>query len=64
MLNLFDIVRCYEARDKETFMAEITSEFGGKPLRFENEKYRLIGVPFYNNEDENEFGQSLNAALG
>ncbi len=50
-------------RWKATFMQEITSEFDGKPLSFEDKKYRLIGVPFYNNEDENQFRTSLDAVL-
>jgi type III restriction enzyme len=50
-------------RWKETFLKGITSEFGGKPLTFEDKKYRLIGVPFYNNEDENEFRASLESVL-
>lgn len=49
-------------RWKETFLQEITSEFGSKPLMFEDKKYRLIGVPFYNNEDENQFRASLETA--
>ena len=48
---------------KETFLKEITSEFDGKPLTFEDKKYRLIGVPFYNNEDENQFRASLESVL-
>ena len=48
---------------KETFLAEITSQFEGKRLEFNGEKYRLIGVPFYNNEDENEFRQALESVL-
>ncbi len=45
---------------KETFLEEMTKEFKNKVLRFgENKKYRLIGVPFYNVEDENIFKQSL-----
>ncbi|PIU57756.1 MAG: type III deoxyribonuclease, partial [Chloroflexi bacterium CG07_land_8_20_14_0_80_51_10] len=50
-------------RWKETFLKEITTEFGGKPLTFEDKKYRLIGVPFYNNEDENQFRASLESVL-
>lgn len=50
-------------RWKETFLKEITSEFDGKPLAFEDKKYRLIGVPFYNNEDENQFRASLESVL-
>lgn len=51
-------------RWKETFLKEITAEFGNKVLRFEDKsKYRLIGVPFYNNEDENVFRENLESAL-
>jgi len=50
-------------RWKETFLKEITSAFDGKPLLFEDKKYRLIGVPFYNNEDENQFRTSLESVL-
>jgi type III restriction enzyme len=50
-------------RWKETFLEEITSAFDGKPLTFQDKKYRLIGIPFYNNEDENEFRVSLESAL-
>ena len=44
---------------KEIFLKEITSKFDGKTLTFENEEYRLIGVPFYNYDDENAFKNSL-----
>ena len=50
-------------RWKETFLKEITNEFGGKQLTFEDKKYRLIGVPFYNNGDENQFRASLESVL-
>ena len=50
-------------RWKENFLQEISSEFDCKTLTFENEKYGLIGVPFYNNEDENKFKDSLYQAL-
>lgn len=50
-------------RWKETFLKEITSKFGGKPLMFGDKKYRLIGVPFYNNEDENQFRAGLESVL-
>jgi type III restriction enzyme len=48
---------------KATFLEEITSEFGGNPLVFEDRKYRLIGVPFYSNADENVFWKGLESAL-
>lgn len=50
-------------RWKETFLKEITAEFEGKLLTFDDKKYRLIGVPFYNNEDENHFRSSLESVL-
>jgi len=50
-------------RWKESFLKEITSDFGGKTLMLENKKYHLIGVPFYNTEDENKFRESLESVL-
>ena len=48
---------------KEDFMRDITTKFNDKLLTFENTKYRLIGLPFYNEENENPFWDALNAAL-
>jgi type III restriction enzyme len=49
---------------KELFLKEITKEFKEKVMIFGNKlNYRLIGVPFYNNEDENRFKESLDSAL-
>jgi len=50
-------------RWKENFLKEIKQEFGNKVLKLEESKYRLIGVPFYNNEDENVFRENLESAL-
>jgi len=50
-------------RWKEIFLKEITTAFKGHTLTFTDKKYRLIGVPFYNNEDENKFRESLDAVL-
>lgn len=50
-------------RWKADFLNEITAEFDSKVLTFENKKYRLVGVPFYNNEDENQFRENLGAVL-
>jgi type III restriction enzyme len=48
---------------KQDFLKEITERFEGKTLEFKTQrkmqKYRLVGVPFYNNKDENKFKQSL-----
>ncbi len=45
------------------FLKEISEKYKGKTLDFitlrKTQKYRLVGVPFYNNEDENKFKQSL-----
>ncbi len=50
-------------RWKEEFLQKVTQTFAGKALEFrtqsERQTYRLIGVPFYNNEDENRFKQTL-----
>lgn len=50
-------------RWKEIFLKEITADFGDRTLMFEDKKYRLTGVPFYNNEDENQFRASLESVL-
>lgn len=50
-------------RWKEAFLKEISSEFSGKVLKLEDKKFRLIGVPFYNNEDENQFKKTLESVL-
>jgi len=48
---------------KQDFLKQVTEKFEGKTLEFKTQsktqKYRLLGVPFYNNEDENKFKQSL-----
>ena len=49
---------------KQDLLNDITSQFADKIIDFgENKKYRLLGVPFYNNQDENIFKQSLYEAL-
>ena len=50
-------------RWKENFMHDITTEFKDKLLTFYSKEFRLIGLPFYNEEDENPFWDALNAAL-
>jgi type III restriction enzyme len=55
-------------RWKQDFLKEITEKFKGKTLEFKTrskaQRYRLVGVPFYNNEDENRFRQSLFEVVG
>jgi type III restriction enzyme len=49
---------------KEEFLKEIREEFADKVLKIDGDsKYRLIGVPFYNNQDENQFKDSLEVVL-
>ena len=52
---------------KEEFLKEITQKFKGKTLEFKTQSrkqtYKLIGVPFYNNEDENVFEKTLREVI-
>ncbi len=54
-------------REKEQFLIEIKDRFKDKILMFETEgskqKYRLLGVPFFNSEDENNFRESFFEAI-
>lgn len=45
---------------KNDFLKEIQNRFKGKTLQVsKSRKYRIIGVPFYNTENENEFRDRL-----
>ena len=52
---------------KEDFLKQIREKFKGRTLEFitkaRSQKYKLTGVPFYNNEDENKFKESLYSVL-
>lgn len=52
---------------KEKFLKEINEKYKDEILEFitkrKTQKYRIIGVPFYNNTDENQFKQSLYEAI-
>ncbi len=52
---------------KADFLKQIKEKFSGKTLEFETQSgtqsYRLVGVPFYNNEDEVQFRKSLESVL-
>ena len=49
---------------KERFLKEITDKFKDKVLVLTDKlKYRLLGIPFYNNEDENKFKESLHSLI-
>ena len=52
---------------KADFLKQTKEKSSGKTLEFETQSgtqsYRLVGVPFYNNEDEVQFRKSLESAL-
>ena len=52
---------------KEDFLKQIKEKFAGEVLKFKTQsgtqKYRLIGVPFYDNQDERQFIESLESVL-
>ena len=52
---------------KADFLERIKEKFAGETLEFKTQskpqKYRLIGVPFYNNKDERRFRESLESVL-
>ena len=52
---------------KEGFLADIKEKFSAETLEFKTQSgtqtYRPIGVPFYNNRDENQFRESLESVL-
>ena len=52
---------------KEDFLKQIKEKFSGEVLEFNTQsgtqKYRLIGVPFYDNQDERQFMESLESVL-
>ena len=52
---------------KKDFLEEIKEKFSGEVLKFNTQrgtqKYKLIGVPFYNNQDENQFREGLESVL-
>ena len=52
---------------KKDFLDEIKEKFSGEVLEFNTQrgtqKYRLIGVPFYDNQDERQFRESLESVL-
>ena len=48
---------------KEDFLKQMKEKSAGKMLEFQTKAYKVIGVPFYNNDDENQFWTSLESAL-
>jgi len=50
-------------RWKEDFLTEISRRFKGKTFAFGDRHYSLVGLPFYNNQDENPFKENLESTL-
>ena len=49
---------------KETFLEEISKRYGlGKIIRAENPDYRLIGLPFFNEDHNNNFKKSYDELI-
>ena len=52
---------------KKKFLKQIKEKFSGEVLKFNTQsgtqKYRPIGVPFYNNQNERQFRESLESVL-
>lgn len=44
---------------KEDFLEAIKEKLSGETLEFQTKKHKLIGVPFYDNQDETRFRESL-----
>ena len=49
---------------KGEFLKEISAKYGdGNIIKAENRKYKLIGLPFYNEEDEQDFGKDFSEKI-
>jgi type III restriction enzyme len=44
---------------KQDFLQEITKKFGKLILKINGKQYQILGLPFYVNEDENQFAEKL-----
>jgi type III restriction enzyme len=48
---------------KEEFLLDIRKRFAEKTIDYNSDKYRLTGVPFYTNKEENEFITAFEESL-
>lgn len=48
---------------KEEFLLDIRERFAEKTIDYNSDKYRLTGVPFYTNKEENEFITAFEESL-
>lgn len=49
---------------KEDFLSEIKTKVKGGIIEFENEQYKLLGLKFYDNANENYFKDELKSKIG
>jgi len=50
--------------NRKEFSDKLPTKYRGKAINLLTDKYRITGVPFYNNTNENEFRKSMEDALG
>ena len=50
-------------RWKEKFLLDIKNKIKNKIIEFENERYRIFGMKFYESSDENSFEKDLKMEL-
>ena len=48
---------------KKNFLKQIKEKFSGETLAFQTEKHKLIGAPFYDNQNERQFRESLESVI-
>jgi hypothetical protein len=67
MLDSIDIKKGFEKSKegwKEEFLKGISKKYGGNELlKFENQDYKLIGLPLFNHQDKLEFENAFNNQL-
>lgn len=63
-LHLNPIIHPKQTNNGTTIIENIAGELQEFKIQSNTQKYRLIGVPFYNYEDGNKFKQSLYEVVG
>ena len=49
---------------KEKFLQDISEKYAGRDLlKFENQKYKLIGLPFFNTKEKKEFEKEFDLKI-
>jgi type III restriction enzyme len=57
------LVYSHKDRWKEEFLTQVKDNIKGKIIEFENEQYKLLGLKFYNSDDENSFKDEFKMEL-